>query len=143
MNDNKGVLENLEKRLGIPSLPDERNEAYGIYVVRPVDNVWNIHFRFLSEYFQHRDISLSAWSDEPDTRGHSSGVGKILKFSEKMVYIFNLKERKLDVDLNLLQPLSKIVIFNMGEVLALLDPIDYKVVNSIRYDGETLWIPAE
>ncbi len=65
------------------------------------------------------------------------------QFSENMVYIFNLKERKLDVDLNLLQPLSKIVIFNMGEVLALLDPIDFNIVNSIRYDGETLWIPAE
>ena len=142
-NAKKENLKKLEKQLGLPGMPGEQTEAYGIYVVRPGDNVWNIHFRFLSEYFNHRNISLAPWSDEPDTRGHSSGVGKILKFSENMVYIFNLKERKLDVDLNLLQPLSKIVIFNMGEVLALLDPIDFNIVNSIRYDGETLWIPAE
>ncbi len=31
---------------------------------------------------------------EPDRRGLSSSVGKILKFSEKMVYIYNLEERK-------------------------------------------------
>jgi len=136
-------IEKLERLLNIPKIPEKLSEAYGIYVVRPGDNIWNIHFKFLKDYFAHRRIMLAPMSDEPDLQGISSGVGKILKFSENMVYIYNLKEHKLDVDLNLLQPLSKIVIFNMGEVLALLDPIDYKTVNSIKFDGETLWIPAE
>ena len=135
--------EKLERLLRIPHLPEKKTEAYGIYVVRPGDNIWNIHFKFLKAYFGLRNVGLSPVSDEPDARGFSSGVGKILKFSENMVYIYNLREKKLDVDLNLLQPLSKIVIFNMGEVFALLDPIDYSRVNRIRFDGETLWIPAE
>jgi hypothetical protein len=136
-------IEKIERLLDIPKIPEKLSEAYGIYVVRSGDNIWNIHFRFLKEYFSHRQIMLAPMSDEPNVRGISSGIGKILKFSENMVYIYNLKERRLDVDLNLLQPLSKIVVFNMGEVLALLDPIDYRKVNSIKFDGDTLWIPAE
>lgn len=136
-------IETLEKQLGIPRIPARRMEAYGIYIVRPGDNIWNIHFKFLKEYFANRQVALAPASDEPDPRGFSSGVGKILKFSENMVYIYNLKEKRLDVDLNLLKPLSKIVIFNMGEVFRLLDPIDYGRVSRIRFDGETLWIPAE
>ena len=139
----KQQIEKLERLLGIPRIPEKNVELYGIYVVRAGDNIWNIHFRFLKEYFAHRDVALSPVSDEPDQRGFSSGVGRILKFSENMVYIYNLKENRLDVDLNLLQPLSKIVIFNMGEVFAMLDPIDYGKVNRIRFDGETLWIPAQ
>lgn len=122
---------------------EEKLEAYGIYVVRENDNIWNIHFSFLKDYLQHKGVLLEPQSDEPDTKGVSSGVGKILKFSEHMVYIYNIKERKLDVDLDMLYPLSKIVIFNMGEVFSLLDQIDYEHVNQIQYDGETIWIPAE
>jgi hypothetical protein len=133
----------LERELEIPRVPSGPGEAYGIYIVRPGDNIWNIHFRFLKDYFSHRNIELAAGADEPDKSGRSSGVGKILKFSENMVYIYNLRERRLDVDLNLLQPLSKIVVFNMAEVFSLLDPIDYSRVDRIRFDGDTLWIPAE
>jgi len=143
INTLKFELEKLERLLGIPKIPEERMEAYGIYVVRQGDNIWNIHFKFLKEYFIHRQISLAPMSDEPDEKGFSSGVGKILKFSENMVYIYNVKEQKLDVDLNLLQPLSKVVIFNMGEILTLLDPIDTSHVSRIKFDGETLWIPAD
>jgi hypothetical protein len=60
-----------------------------------------------------------------------------------MVYIYNILEHELDVDLDMIQPLSKIVVFNMAEVFALLDRIDYEVVRRIQFDGETLWIPAE
>jgi hypothetical protein len=133
----------LEEDLEIPRVPTGPAEAYGIYVVRSGDNIWTIHFRFLKDYFDHRNIELSPLADEPDTKGFSSGVGKILKFSENMVYIYNLREQRLDVDLNLLQPMSKIVVFNMAEVFNLLDPIDYTQVNRIQFDGDTLWIPAE
>lgn len=116
---------------------------YGIYVVQRGDNIWNIHFSFLKDYFMKRGVTLAAVSDEPNILGRSSGVGKLLKFSEKMVYIYNIKERKLDVDLNIIHPLSKIVILNLGQAFSLLDQIDYKNVNRIEFDGETLWIPAE
>jgi hypothetical protein len=118
-------------------------DVYGIHVVKPGDNIWNIHFRFLKDYFEKRGISLSPISDEATSSGYSSGVGKILKFSENMVYVYNVRDRSLDVDLNQIQPLSKVIVFDMGRVFALLEQIDYENVNRIQFDGETLWIPAK
>jgi hypothetical protein len=125
-----------------PATSNQGN-AYGIYVVQPTDNIWNVHFRFLKDYFQQRGVRLSSAADEPRRSGSSSGVGKILKFSETMVHIYNLRDKKLDVDLNLIHPLTKIVIFDMGQVFSLLDQIDYAHVNHIQFDGKTLWIPAK
>ena len=59
-----------------------------------------------------------------------------------MVFIFNIRERKIDTDLNLIHPLSKIVVFKMRQIFALLDQIDYQHVNRIQFEGDTLWIPA-
>jgi hypothetical protein len=129
------------KDLLLPS--SATGNAYGIYVVQPADNIWNVHFRFLRDYLQHRGIRLSAASDEPQRNGSSSGVGKILKFSESMVHIYNLREKKLDVDLNLIHPLTKIVIFDMAQVFSLLGQMDFDHVNHIQFDGKMLWIPAK
>ena len=87
--------------------PKLRADKYGIYVVQPGDNIWNVHFRFLKDYLHHKGITLSPLADEPNRRGVSSGVGKILKFSEKIVHIYNIKERKLDTEINLILPLYK------------------------------------
>jgi hypothetical protein len=38
--------------------------------------------------------------------------------------------------------LSKIVVFNMGQAFDLLRQIDYTAIRHVRFDGETLWIPA-
>ena len=124
-------------------IPDYAIEEFGIYVVRPGDNLWDIHFKFLKDYFDHKGIAISQLADEPNRFGYSSGVGKLLKFSEKTVCIYNLKEEKLDVDINLIFPLSKIVVYNMKRIFALLDHIAYQYVNEIQFDGETIWIPAE
>jgi len=118
-------------------------EEFGIYVVQPGDNLWDIHFKFLKDYFDHKDITISQLADEPNGFGYSSWVGKLLKFSEKTVCIYNLKEKKLDVDINLIFPLSKIVVYNMKRIFALLDNIAYQYVNEIQFDGETIWLPAE
>ena len=119
--------------------PDE----YGIHVVQPGENIWDVHFKLLKDYYDHKNIQLSPLADEPDSRGFSSGVGKILKFSEDMVHIYNLHEKRLDTDLDLIYPRSKIVIYNMTHVFGLLDRIDYADVQRIEFDGETLWLPAE
>jgi len=121
----------------------ENKEGFGIYVVQPSDNVWNIHFRLLKEFFEKRGIELPPLSDELGKNGTSSGVGRILKFSENIVYIFNLESRKLDTNIHLIHPLSKVIVYRMDEVFALLEQIDYSKVSAIRFDGETLWIPAE
>ena len=123
--------------------PNKQVGVFGIYVVQPEDNIWNIHFQFLKGYFVRRGAILSPSADEPDGDGYSSGVGKLLKFSETMIYIYNLKKREIDADLNLILPLTKIVIYNMDQIFSLLDPIDYEHVNRIHFDGETIWIPAE
>ncbi|MDM8515244.1 PCRF domain-containing protein [Desulfobacterales bacterium HSG16] len=133
----------LESDLSEKLIGDKPPDMYGIYIVRANDNVWNIHFAFLREYFQKRGVLMSKVEDEPLSSGTSSGVGKILKFSENMVYIYNVRERKLDVNLDFIHPLSKIVVFNISRAIRILDEIDYSNVNTIHFDGETLWIPAK
>ncbi len=118
-------------------------DVYGIYVVQRGDNIWNIHFKFLKDYARHRGISISPLADEPNQVGYSSGIGKLLKFSEKMVYIYNIKKKQLDVNLGSIQPFSKIVVYNMTDIFRLLESIDYDKINHIQFDGETIWIPAE
>jgi hypothetical protein len=120
----------------------EQVHNYGIYVVRPGDNIWNIHFNILKEYFAGRGVQVTEHSDEPRDDGYSSGVGKILKFSETMVIIYNVIEEKIVQDIDLIEPLSKLIIYNMDEILALLSDIDSDQLDKIRFDGSTLWIPA-
>jgi len=115
---------------------------YGIYVVQPGDNIWNIHFNMLKEYFASKGIHLAGDADEPQNGGYSSGVGKILKFSEMMVIIYNVIEEKIVQDIDLIEPLSKLVIYNMDDVLELLSDIDLDQLDQIRFDGTTLWIPT-
>jgi hypothetical protein len=121
----------------------EKIESFGIHVVQPGENIWNIHYTFLKDYFDHKGVKLSPLSDEPLHGGRSSGIGKILKFSENTVNIYNLKEHKLDMDLNLIFPLTKVVVYNMDQIFTFLDLIDFKHVNHIQFDGETLWMPAK
>ena len=136
----KGDLESELKQL---LTEKEKPEAYGIYVVQNGDNIWDVHFAFLTEYFTSRGIVLSRTADEPDAGGKSSGVGKILKFSENIVYIYNTRDRRLEKDINMIHPLSKIVVFNMGQVFELLDRLAYGDIEKIEFDGDNLWLPAE
>lgn len=116
--------------------------TYGIYVVQPGDNIWNIHFRMLKDFYTRKGIHLGKTADEPKRSGISSGVGKILKFSETMVVTYNLKEKKITADINIIDPLSKVVIYNMDEVFALLEQIDFNHVDRLRFDGSNIWIPV-
>ncbi len=143
LNLQKEKLESELKALVLPETKrKDEGEAYGIYVVKPDDNLWDVHFSFLKEYFDTKGVILESSADEPDKWGRSSGVGRLLKFSELMVFIYNIKDRKLSLDLNLIHPFSKIVVFNMGEVFSLLEDIDFGKIDRIRFDGNTIWIPA-
>lgn len=118
-------------------------ESYGLYIVQPGDNIWNIHFRFLRDYFSRRNVTLSPVADEPVKQGYSSGVGKLLKFSENMVYIYNIIDKQFSEDLNMIEPQSKIVIYKMDRVFAFLEQVDYKNIDRVQFDGDTLWVPAD
>lgn len=124
---------------------DQKNptQDYGIHVVISGDNIWAIHFRLLKESLASRDIVLPADADRPNVEGYSSGVGKVLKFSERMVRIYSMKDKNFVENINILQPLDKIVIYNMEEMNGLLDSMTRENVNHIRFDGETLWISAK
>ncbi len=117
-------------------------KEYGIYIVQKGDNIWDIHFRLIQEYLKNRSKKISRFADEPVTAGVSSGIGKLLKFSEKMVYIYNLNKNQITSDINIIQPLNKIVVYRMDEVFQLLDQIDTKNLDKIEFDGETIWISS-
>ncbi len=122
-------------------LPDDP-ETFGIHVVRPGDNIWNIHFAFLRDYFNRRNIQLTNAADEPTPNGRSSGIGKLLKFSENMVYIYNVQEKDFSEDLNIIEPHSKIIVYKLDHIFDLLEQLDAENINRIQFDGETLWVPA-
>ena len=114
----------------------------GVRVVKPDENIWEIHFEVLKDYYGNMGIQLAPSADEPNFRGYSSGIGKILKFSEKIVNIYNVQTKKFQVDLNLIEPNSVIIVYNMNQIFELLNQIDYTNVNRIEFDGTSLWIPA-
>jgi len=122
--------------------PFETSTYLGIHVVQPGTNIWDIHFDLLKEYFKHKGVSLSPHADEPKKSGESTGVGKILKFSEQLVNIYNLETQTFENNLDVIQPMTVIVIYNMSQIFGILDDIDYSVIDRIEFDGESLWIPA-
>ncbi|MEX1313147.1 MAG: hypothetical protein AB1Z38_03160 [Desulfotignum sp.] len=133
-----------EKRITeFESTEPEQVHNYGIYVVQPGDNIWNVHFNILREYYASRGIHVAYEADEPLDSGYSSGVGKILKFSEIMVIIYNISEEKIVTDLDLIEPLNKLVIYDLDDLVELLSDIDFEKINQIRFDGATLWLPAQ
>jgi len=113
----------------------------GIHVVKPGSNIWDIHYTLLKDYFENKGVSLSSRSDEPNEFGYSSGIGKILKFSEKLVYIFNIQTKTFDPNLDMIEPDSIIVIYNMNQIFDLLNKLDYSKIDRIEFDGETIWLP--
>ena len=132
----------IEENIGEESKSQDIKQ-YGIYVVKPGDNIWNIHFNILKEYYGLKNISLGIQADEPDQMGFSSGVGKILKFSEKTVTIYNLETKNIDSDINILEPLTKIIVYNMTEIFSLLNEINYENVSKLQFDGKTIWIATD
>ncbi|MEW5725761.1 MAG: hypothetical protein AB1896_21810 [Thermodesulfobacteriota bacterium] len=118
-------------------------QFYGIYVVRRGDNLWNIHFAILREYLKYRGIELAEDADARKVAGASSGVARILKYAEKMVYIFNMKTRTLDTNLSLLEPDEKVIIFNLTRLEKILGQVTARNIDSIIYDGQNLYLPGQ
>ncbi|MCB9481495.1 MAG: hypothetical protein H6680_06720 [Desulfobacteraceae bacterium] len=115
---------------------------YGIYIVKKGDNLWDIHFRLLKELFKNKGISLSESADEPINDGYSSGVGKILKFSEETVSIYSLKTGEITYDINTLEPEGRVIIYKMTEIAELLNDISLNNINNVVFDGKNLWIDS-
>lgn len=127
----------LDKPLG----ETKRVSAWGVHVVRPGENLWDIHYRLLREYMMSRGVTLPTGADRPDPQGYSSGVGKILKFAEHMVGVYNVKTDKMSADLNLLEAGHKVVVFNLSEIFIELAKIDPYDLSGVMYDGRVLLFP--
>lgn len=121
---------------------ESKVQMYGIYLVKPGDNLWNIHYRVLRENLSSRGVKLPRGADQPRSDGRSSGVAKVLKFSEGIVRIYNMKTKAFSEDINMIQPHEKIIIYNMERLKHLLDDLTAANLNKIRFDGNNLWIPA-
>ncbi len=128
----------LEKPLG----EKKRVSVWGVHLVRPGENLWQIHYRLLREYMKSRGVDLPPDADKPDPQGYSSGVGKILKFAEHMVGVYNLKTGKMSANLDLLEPGGKVVVFNLSEIFRELAKIDPHDLSGVMYDGRVLLFPA-
>ncbi|MCF8041772.1 MAG: hypothetical protein K9L19_06260 [Desulfarculaceae bacterium] len=149
VGDKKVPVEELERKLVVEqrgevrekSLQGGKVSAWGVHMVRPGDNLWQIHYQLLREYLAGRGVNLPPRADQPQPRGYSTGVGKILKFAEHMVGVYNLRTGQMTKDLNLLEPGRKVVIFNLSEIFAQLDKVDPKEINGVLYDGRVLFFP--
>lgn len=115
--------------------------AWGVHAVRPGDSLWKIHYSLLREYLASRGVDLPANADQPRSSGQSSGVGKVLKFAEHMVGVYNLKTGHMSRDLDLLEPGEKVVVFNLSEIFDQLAQVDPRELNGVMYDGRVLLFP--
>jgi hypothetical protein len=113
---------------------------YGVHVVRSGDNLWDIHFAVLREYLKYKGIEVPEHADEAKD-GRSTGVARILKYAESMVHIYNLKTKRLDRNLDLLEPHEKVVVFNLTRLNLILGSIKPGDLDKIQYDGRELYWP--
>jgi len=150
LGDKQVPVQELERRLVVEQRGDVLERplkggkitAWGVHAVRPGDNLWKIHYALLGEYLASRGYELPPHADQPITGGLSSGVGKILKFAEHMVGVYNLKTGRMTRDLDLLEPGEKVVVFNLSEIFDQLAQVDPKDLSGVMYDGRVLLFPA-
>ncbi|MEW5911146.1 MAG: hypothetical protein AB1814_01195 [Thermodesulfobacteriota bacterium] len=143
------TIDELERKLVVEQRGEMREKGlkspkvtvWGVYLVRPGDNLWDVHYRLLKEYLASRGVQLPPRADQPTAKGQSSGVGKVLKFAEHMVGVYNVRTGHMTHNLNLLEPGQKAVVFNLSEIFAQLAKVDPKDLNGIMYDGRVLFFP--
>lgn len=113
----------------------EQPVYYGVRQVHRGENVWKIHLQILRDYFRRRQVELLPTADRPDPSGHSSGVGRLLKFLEGVVYIYDVKAKRTVADVNWVQPDAVIIFFRISAVFRALDqlqPDDLAAVRLVR-----------
>lgn len=118
--------------------PSAQSAYYGVRLVRPAENLWKIHYRIIQEYLARRQIILPPRADEPYPDGRSSGVGRLLKFIEGVVYIYNAGQARLETDRNLIQPHSVLVIFKISDLFEALDQLQPQDIQWLRYVNHRL-----
>ncbi len=132
----------IEEKLssGDNSSQNKEEELYGIHVVRKGENLWNIHFGLIKDYLASQGIKIPDNADEPYENGRSSGVGKLLKFAENMVLVYNIKQKKSRRNINIIHPGEEVVIFKINSIFKMLKGIDFKQLDYIVFDGRRIYL---
>lgn len=112
---------------------------YGLHLVRSRENLWKVHLAFLREYFARHGINIPPGADRPKAGGKSSGIARILKFAEREVFVYNVRTKKLDDDLDMIRPNEKIVIFNITKLDEILRDLDEGKIEKLRLEGGKLY----
>lgn len=114
---------------------------YAVRVVRPSENIWKIHFGIVREYLARRQVILPLNADQRLPGGRSSGVGRLLKFIESVVTVYNVNENRMEKNINVIYPDSIVIFFKISDLFKALDKLqsdDWKwlryVKGSIRLD---------
>jgi hypothetical protein len=108
-------------------------EYYAVRVVLQGENLWNIHFAVIQEYLSRRNIILAQNSDKPLANGSSSGVGRLLKFIEGVVFVYNLNANRIEDNLSLIQPHQIVVFFKISDLFSALDQLQSEDLQRLRY----------
>lgn len=119
-----------------PKPPD----YYAVRIVQPGDNLWNIHYQIIRDYLARRQIRLAAGADKPHPDGRSSGIGRLLKFIESVVVVYDFDKNRAETDLNLIHAYQIVVFFKISDLLAALDQLQPDDLNRLRYVNNFLQI---
>lgn len=106
---------------------------YGVRVVRPSENIWTIHYGIFREYMKRRGIEIAPAADRPLADGRSSGVGRLLKFMEHIVLVYNTETNRMVQDLHMIHPSIVIIFFNISDLFAAFDQLNSNTLLSLRY----------
>jgi len=115
-------------------------DYYAVRIVQPGDNLWNIHYQIIRDYLARRHIILAADADKPHPDGRSSGIGRLLKFIESVVVVYDFDKNRAEKDLNLIHPYHIVVFFKISDLLSALDQLQPDDLNRIRYVNNFLKI---
>ncbi len=111
---------------------------YAVRIVRPADNVWKIHYAILQEYLARRQVILPKNADRKLPNGRSSSVGKLLKFIESVVTVYNVDQSKIEKNINVIYPGSLVVFFKISDLFKALDKLQSDDWKWIRYVKGTI-----
>lgn len=135
------VGSSIRKPIAAGKSDDAKSSSYyAVRVVKPGENLWNIHFAIIQEYLSRRHIILAAKSDEPEPDGQSSGIGRLLKFIEGVVFVYNVHQNRIETDLNLIHPYEIVVFFKISDLFAALDQLQPEDLQRLRFVSNYLQV---
>lgn len=136
--EESAIGSSVRKPINAPQALAAHRIYYGIRIVRPHESLWGIHYAILREYLARRQIEIPANADQPLSDGRSSGVGRVLKFFEGIVSIYDFKDVHAKLDIDEIRPHSMIVFFRISDVFNALDQVRAEDINRLRFIGDML-----